>query len=176
VTTPATGGLHYPSWYQGGNPDAEMLMQVLFQPLLGTTQVSDANNQPAMAPTYVVTYLPNPDVYDAWLAEGYAYLRAYRMGGAYNFDQNRDEPRVALAALTQSRDTSWYLIEFVRQVLNAYESGAPVAGATGVTLTMAGEVGGPQLIPEIIQDDRLVQITVGLHTKQAGIPKYKTFL
>jgi hypothetical protein len=176
VTTPTPTGLYFPPWYQGGNPDAEILMQLLFQPMLGTTQIPDASGNLAWSPTYVVSWLPVPAVYDPWLNDGYAYLRAYRMGGPYNFDQNRDEPRVALAALTRSRDTSWYLMEFVRQVLNGYESGGTVEGAPGVTLTMAGEVVGPQQIPELIQDDRLVQITVGLHTKQAGIPNYKSLL
>lgn len=153
-----------------------MLMQTLFQPLLGTTQIPDANGNLAWSPTYVVTYLPNPDVYDPWLNQGNAYLRAYRMGGGFNHTERRDEPRVALAALTRSRDTSWYLIEFVRQVLNGYQSGGTVDGAPGVTLWMAGEVVGPQQIPEIIEDDRLVQITVGLQTRLPGLPKYKSFL
>lgn len=176
MTTPTPPGLYFPDWYQGGSPDIEILMQLLFQPLLGTAEIPDANGNLAWSPTYVVTYLPNPDVYDPWLKAGYAYLRAYRMGGPFNYDQKRDEPRVAIAALTQSRDTSWYLLEFVRQVLNAYEDGATVDGAPGVTLWMAGEVVGPQQIPEIIQDDRLVQITVGLQTRKPGLPKYKSFL
>lgn len=176
MTTPTPGGLHFPPWYEGGNPDAEILMQLLFQPMLGTSQIADANGILAWSPTYVVTWLPNPDVYNPWLNQGNAYLRAYRMGGPFNYEQKRDEPRVALAALTRSRDTSWYLIEFVRQVLNGYEDGGTVDGAPGVTLWMAGEAAGPQQIPEIIQDDRLVQITVGLQTRKPGLPKYKSFL
>lgn len=175
MTTPAPQGLHFPDWYEGGYPDIEILMQLLFQPLLGTAQIPDANGNLAWSPTYVVSWLPNPDVYNPWLDSGNAYLRAYRMGGGINYDQRRDQPRVALAALTRSRDTSWYLMEFVRQVLNGYQNGAPVAGATGITLWMAGELAGPQQIPEIIQDDRLVQTTVELQTRRP-IPDYKRFL
>lgn len=172
MTTPTPSNITFPDWYAGGYPDIEMLMQVLFQPLLGTSQNTDGS----WNPTYVVTYLPNPAIYNPWLDSGNAYLRAYRIGGAFNDAEKRDEPRVALAALTRSRDTSWYLIEFVRQVLVCYERGGAVAGAPGVTLYYAGEVVGPQQTPEIIQDDRLVQITVGLQTKKPGLPHYKSFL
>lgn len=172
MTTPAPNYLTFPDWYEGGYPDIEILLQLLFQPLLGTVQNTDGS----WTPTYVVTWLPEPDTYDPWLDSGCAYLRAYRMGGGINYDQNRDEPRVALAAVTRRRDDSWYLIEFVRQVLNAYQRPGRIAGAPGVTLTMAGEVVGPQQIPEIIQDDRLVQITAGFHVAKPGIPNYVSSL
>lgn len=171
MTTPAPANITFPDWYQGGYPDVEMLMQLLFQPLLGTVQNADGS----WTPTYVVTWLPTPDVYNPWLDNGCAYLRAYRMGGGINYDNNSDEPRVAIAAVTRRRDDSWYLIEFVRQVLNAYQRGGTVPGAPGVMLYMAGEVVGPQQVPEIIQDDRLVQITVGFRVKKPT-PDYKKFL
>lgn len=175
MTTPLPANLTFPDWYAGGFPDIEMLMQKLFQPMLGTIQTPNDPTS-AYAPTYVVSYLPQPAIYNPWLDQGYGYLRAYRMGGGINFDQNRDEPRVALAALTRRRSDSWYLIEFVRQILNAYQRGGQVPGVPGVTLWMAGEGVGPQQIPEIIENDRLVQITVALHTKRAGLPDYKRLL
>lgn len=167
MTTPAPAYLSFPDWYKGGFPDVEILMQLLFQPLVGTSQ----NPEGSWTPTDVVTFLPEPNTYNAQLSSG-AYLRVYRMGGRINFDQNKDETRVAIAALTRRRDDSWYLIEFVRQVLNCYQRGGIIPGAPGVMVWMAGEVVGPQQIPEIIQDDRLVQITVELHTKKS-IPNYR---
>lgn len=150
-----------PDWYEGGYPDVEKLLRTLFQPLLANTSV--------------VSWLPKPDTYQAQIASGSSYLRTYRTGGRINFDQRRDEPKVQFAALTGSRDDSWALIEFVRQILNVYEGGGTVAGAPGVQLWCAGEVVGPQLIPELLQDDRLVPVTIELHTRKS-IPDYNKFL
>lgn len=157
--TPTPSLITYPAWYGGGFPDIEILMADLFQPLLGGVEV--------------VSWLPEPNTYNAQLDAGYGYLRAFRMGGKINYDQKRDEPKVQLAALTRKRDDSWQLIEFIRQVLDAYQLGGVVPG-TGISLTMAGEVVGPQLVPEIIQDDRLVPITFELHTKKPkGLKNYR---
>jgi hypothetical protein len=152
----------YPAWYKGGNTDIEMLVSSLFTPLIGGVEV--------------VSWLPDANTYNAQLSSGGGYLRTYRVGGRFNFDQNRDETRAQIAALTRSRDESWYMIEFVRQTLFAFAFGANVPG-TGVRLTMAGEVIGPQQIPELIQDDRLVPITVELHTaRPKGLPNYRASL
>jgi hypothetical protein len=172
VTTPLPAVLTFPDFYAGGYPDIEILLQSLFQPLVGTQQNTDGS----WTPCYVVTFLPDPDIYNAWLDQGFGYLRVYRMGGKINYDQNRDEPRVAIAGLTRRRDDSWYLIEFVRQMLNAFQRGGTVPG-TPYELTMAGEVVGPQQIPEIIQDDRLVQLTFELHVKKPkALPNYRVAL
>lgn len=152
----------FPAWYQGGNPDTEKLLESLFAPLL--TDV------------LFVPWLPKPDTYEDQLNSGKAFLRIARVGGRMNLDQNRDEPRVQLAAVAKSRQTSWDLIEFCRQVLWSFQRGGIVPGTTH-TLYTAEEVLGPQLIPENIVEPRLVPATFGLLTrKPKGLPNYRQAL
>lgn len=152
----------YPAWWAGGFPDAEKLLRALFTPLLGGVTVG--------------SWLPATDAYEAQLAAGGGFLRLYRTGGRINRDQNRDEPRIQIAALTRSRDDSWELIEFCRQVLDGYAAGG-IVPATSHKLVCTGEVVGPQLLPELIVDDRLVPITVELLTwRPKGLPDYRTAL
>jgi hypothetical protein len=151
----------FPVWWQGGYPDIEKLMRALFQPLLTNVEV--------------VSWLPKPDVYETQLSAGKGYLRCYRTGGKINRDQNRDEPKVQLAALTRHRDDSWELIEFARQVGEAFIRGALVPG-TPTQLECSGEVVGPQLIPELIADDRLVPITLEFYTWRPRDFKYRQAL
>lgn len=81
-----------------------------------------------------------------------------------------------LAALTKSRDASWELIEVARQVLEQFEATAIVPG-TIHKLHCAGEILGPQLIPEQIRAERLVPVTFTLHTwKPKGLGNYREAL
>lgn len=148
----------YPAWYRGGFPNAEDLVKTLFAPLLtGVTAVS---------------WLPKQDEVEQTLNAGGGYLRVYRSGGSINRPQNRDEPNVQFVALTRSRDKSWELIEFVRQVLEQFESTAVVPG-TIHKMHCAGELLGPQLTPGEMRDDRIVPVTFTLHTwKPGGLGNY----
>ncbi|CAN5147254.1 hypothetical protein BH11ACT6_BH11ACT6_34920 [soil metagenome] len=132
----------YPDWYQGGYPDVEAILKEYFSQLLtGVT---------------VVSYLEQD--YVQRLQDGEAFLRIARTSGHINGDQNRDEARIQTAALTPSRDDSWELIEFVRQVYDAinHRGGLTLGGAL---IRQTGEVVGPQLIPEQIRESRLVPAT-----------------
>jgi hypothetical protein len=152
-----------PNWYDPakGCPDVEKdIIRPLFQPLLTTTNV--------------VSWIPKPDIYQAELAAGRSYLRAYRTGGAWNEDQRRDEPRVQFAALCQSRDESWRLIKFVREILRGFIRDGGIVN--GYAVTVDGEVAGPQLIPELLQDDKLVPITIQIYTWPKGLPDYRAAL
>jgi len=152
-----------PSWYVGGCPDIERdVLYPLFQPLLTNTNV--------------VSWIPKPDVYTATLTAGGGYLRTYRTGGAWNDIEKRDEPRVQFAILRPSRDESWQLAEFVRQVLISLIRQAAVIPGTAIELSAEGEVAGPQLIPEMLQDDKLVPITWQLYTRKKGMPDYHSAL
>lgn len=154
-----------PAWYHGGYPDIEKLVRTLFQPML--TGIS------------VVSWLPKPSTYEDVLSTSEGFLRCYRTGGSINRDQKRDEPRVQFAALTRSRDDSWELIEFVRQTLEAFGDGNGSYGVVPSTSTLLGcpgEVVGPQLIPELLQDDRLVPVTYELWTKRPDGLKYSQAL
>lgn len=153
----------YPVWYQGGFPDVEQVLRDLFGPLL--TGVS------------VVSWLP-PD-YATHLAAGSSYLRVFRMGGRANIDSRNwvDETRVQLAALSASRDESVGLSEFARQVLLAYTDGGHVVSTATTFIQYAGELVGPQLIPEQMRDERLVVFTAEIHVdRPRGLPYYRDAL
>lgn len=150
-----------PAWAGPGCPDIERdILRPLFQPHLTDTNV--------------VSWIPKPDVYNTQLAAGISYLRTYRIGGAWNDEQRRDEPRVQFAALCPSRDESWELIGFVRDVLRCFIRQTGVVN--GHKLSGEGEVAGPQLIPELLQDDKLVPITFQLYTWPTQTPDYRAQL
>lgn len=153
--------------YAGGYPNIENLLKTAFSPLLDGSGIT---------PTY---WLPKPTKIEEYFdAGGKGYLRMFRTGGAINPIERRDEPRVQLAGLTRSRDDSWELIEMVRQVLTeGYGAAASVVPGTIHKLQASGEVVGPQLIPELLQDDRLVPITVEFYTwRRKGLPNYRQAL
>lgn len=146
--------ISYPAWWdrsQSGFPNIENLLKTLFTPMISGVTV-----------TY---WLPSDEsIIEDTLASGGGFLRIYRTGGRTNYEQNRDEPNVQLAALTKSRDASWDLIEFARTgVLSQFEKAAVVPG-TQHQLKCEGEVVGPQIIPELMRDERLVPATFTLHT------------
>lgn len=156
-----------PQWdgvWQGGCPDVEKdILLPLFTP-----QFANVN---------VVSWIPKPDVYLAQLEAGRGYLRIYRTGGAWNDNENRDEPRVQFAALMPSRNDSWDLINFTREVLHQFIRETSVVPGTAHKLAAEGEIAGPQLIPELLQDDKLVPITFQLFTwKPKGLPDYRAAL
>jgi hypothetical protein len=151
MSSPVT--ISYPDWWDrdlNGYPDIEKLLADYLGPMIT-----------GITTTY---WLPDQQTIDETLANGGGFLRIYRVGGSINDEQNRDEPNVQIAALTQSRDKSWDLIEFVRTgVLEQFRKAAVVPG-TKYQMHMAGGLVGPQLIPEQLRDDRLVPMTVTLHT------------
>jgi hypothetical protein len=158
--------LTLPGWYNPARslPDVEKdVLRPLFQPILTGSNVD------------VVSWIPIPDVYNAKLAAGGGYLRTYRTGGAWNEQQKRDEPRVQVAALMPSRDESCKLINFVRAVLISLIRETGVIPGTTIELSAEGEVAGPQIQLELLQDDKLVPITWQLFTKQ-GVPDYRAAL
>lgn len=156
----------YPAWYQGGCPDVERVLRDLLASLLPDVSV--------------VSWLP-PD-YANQLLDGTAFIRVFRMGGRLNIENRNwvDETRVQVAALTASRNDSWALIEFVRQVLYSFRDGGTVSvtsnGSTAF-IEVPGEVVGPQLIPEAMRDERLVPVTFDVYTdRPRGLPNYRAEL
>jgi hypothetical protein len=157
----------FPDWWEvgrGGYPNIQKLTRTVFDGLLTNVKL--------------LSWFPDPDVYEQHLAAGGGYLRTYRTGGQINLSQNRDEPKVQFAALTRSSDDSWELIEFVRQVLEeGYGRAAAIVPGTTYELKSAGEVVGPQLIPDLIGDDRLVPITYQFYVpRPKGLPNYRQIL
>lgn len=157
----------FPDWWTvgaGGYPNIQKLTRQIFNGLLTNVEV--------------LSWFPEQAAYEAQLADGGGYLRTYRTGGTIDRDNNCDEPKVQFAALTRSSDDSWELIEFVRQVLEeGYGRAAAVVPGTIYELKAVGEVVGPQLIPELIADDRLVPITYGFRVpRPKGLPNYRQLL
>lgn len=149
--------LTLPTWWtehrDGGFPNIENLLKHLMVDKCGDD-------------VEVTYWLPKPDVIRERLEAGKGYLRLYRTGGAINRQDNHDQPRVQVAALTPSRDDSWELIEMFRQVAELFERAKVVPG-TPHKLQCNGEVVGPQLLPELLADDRLVPITLEFFTWRA---------
>lgn len=152
----------FPDWYQGGFPDIEELLKTFYEPHLTDVEF--------------VPWFPKPTVYEEQLQAGKAFVRFARTGGRINFDQNRDEPRVQIAALMRSRKQTWKLIEFMRQTLWDGFKKAAVVPTTTYMLQASEEVLGPQLIPENIVEPRLVPITFGLFTWKPGGTNYRQAL
>lgn len=157
----------FPEWWTvgaAGYPNAQKLTRKVFDGLLTNVELT--------------SWFPQPDKYEAHLAAGKGYLRTYRTGGRINRKENRDEPKIQIAALTRSSDDSWELIEFVRQVLESgYGETTSIVPGTTHKLYAVGEVVGPQLIPELILDDRLVPITYEFHTwRPKGLPNYRQLI
>lgn len=166
----------YPSWWRGGCPDVERTIKDLFTYTQNLAAVDLTGIQ-------VVSWLPQPIDAAAWLNQGNGYLRVYRTGGAVDRDKHPwvDITRVQIAAWCTSRDASWGLIEYVREILGVFVDGGTVKRSTtslsGLTTTfirVPGELVGPQLLPEQIRDDRLVPVTFEIQTdRPKGLPDYR---
>ncbi len=156
----------YPTWWTDGvdgYPNVENLLKTLFVPQL-----------PGLTVTY---WMPPEDQIQAILLAGGGILRIYRTGGSIDHDNNVDLPKVQIAALTRSRDASWGLIEFVRTgVLESFRPRAAVVPGTIHKLKCDGEVVGPQIIPELMRDERLVPATFALQTWRTNEQSYRQAL
>jgi hypothetical protein len=165
-----TSAIVYPDWYQGGRYDVERVLRDLF--------TDPANMAQIPAGVKAVSWIP-PD-YAEVLATGTAFLRIFRMGGSINVDSRNwvDQPRVQFAALSAIRDDSWALLTFACEVLDAYRDGGHVmSNSKKIFIQVAGEIVGPQLIPEQMRDERLVTVTYEIHVdRDRRLPYYRTAL
>ena len=134
-------------------------METLFTPMLsGVTPVH---------------WWPSDSEIETTLNAGDGFLSIYRTGGSINHEQNRDEPNVQFVALTKSRDASWGLIEFIRQVLYKYMDAGSVVPGTIHQLACVGEILGPSLTRAELRDERIVPATFKLLTwKPKGLGNY----
>jgi hypothetical protein len=169
----------YPEFWRGGCPDVERTIRDLF------THPENVAAQ-GLSGVNVVSWLPKPAEAAAWFAQGNGYLRVFRLGGPEDRTRKAyvDQTRVQIAAWTENRDDSWELIEYVREMVWAYEKGgtvhrsaATLSGLTTTYIKVEGELLGPQLIPEQILDDRLVPVTFEIHTdRPKSLPDYRELL
>jgi hypothetical protein len=158
----------FPVWYDTTKTwlDTEFVLKNAFQTWLTATNV--------------LSWLPQSDVILATVQGGGSYLRIFRTGGHLDGDTQRksyvDAARVQFAAIANTRDQSWDIINFVRTVLWAYFIQAGRISGGGITAIMStiGEVEGPQLTPVEFRDERLVPVTFDLEFQRPkGLPDYR---
>ncbi|BAH52291.1 hypothetical protein [Rhodococcus opacus] len=154
----------FPDWYQGSFEDAELLVMDLLQPHL------DDITPQGTACTWL------PDNYGDVLP----IVRVYRQGGSLDYDQMMDAAQVQLGVIGRSREESWAVLGFCREILRAYKRGGTVLREDGVTKThihSCNEMIGPQQIPELNPDFRLVPATFEVVTRYPrGLPDYERVL
>lgn len=152
----------FPSWYRGGWVDVERLLIEFFGELLtGVT---------------TLTWLPPEKTVLEDIQNGTIYLRIFRTGGRIIRDQDSgdiDRTHVQFAAISASRDLSWEVIEFVRNVLYSFDRGGSRMKTTGLyaVISCNGEIVGPALTAEAFRDPRLVPVTFELDVqRRKGLP------
>lgn len=159
----------YPPFYQGGFIDIERLLMDWF-----------ADRAPGLTP--LTWFPPETEVLDK-IQAGTIYLRIFRSGGRIVFDEDNqsevDRPHVQFAAMSSSRDLSWEVIEFVRNMLYPYyRGGGRMETSTGLyaVIKCRGEIAGPSLTPEAFRDWRLVPSTFELDVqRRKGLPSFSKY-
>jgi hypothetical protein len=167
--------LALPDWFKGGFPDREKVVRDALAPILATVDVFDANgvqvfDGPNPRRPYTCTFLP----------EGYGdmlpIIRLYRGGGAADAGVLSDPASVQVAVIADTREESWELMEYCRMWLLSYARGGTVVRADGSTtlIDSVGELVGPQQVPEMNPDKRMVPLTFRVVCrKPRGLPDYE---
>ncbi|MEU2013108.1 hypothetical protein [Nocardia sp. NPDC019302] len=167
--------LELPDWYEGGFPDRELVVMDALQPVLDLVDVLDADgNQVFDGPD------PRRPLACTWLPADYSnhlpVVRVFRGGGAADADVMRDPAAVQVAVIADTRAESWELLEFCRQWLLSFNRGGLVARADGsrTLIDCIEELVGPQQLPELNPDKRLVQLNFRVVCrKPKGLPDYQ---
>lgn len=156
--------LTLPDWYKGGYPDRERVVMDLLRPFLNLVVAENGT-----VPT-VYSYIP--DGY----AEILPIVRVYRGGGAADVGNLSDPASVQIGVIADTREDSWVLMEYCRQIMGTYANGGGVKRKDG-SWTMVDsieEMVGPQQLPELNPDKRLVPLTFRVVCrKPRGLPDYK---
>jgi hypothetical protein len=153
--------VQFPDWYEGGFPDREQLVMDLVQKYLDL-----------LAPQgLAVTWLP--DNFNELVEAGTVIVRVYR--GGMGADGLWDSAAVQLGVIAQSREDSWAVMEYLRQMMLSYEHGGPVRRADGSIsyVDSIEEMNGPQQIQELVPDFRLVPVTFNVECRRPReLPDY----
>ncbi|MFR9767054.1 hypothetical protein [Nocardia sp. SC052] len=151
----------FPDWWEGGWPDAELVALDLAQYYLNL-----------LTPTgLAVTWLP--DDFADLVEAGTPVVRAYR--GGMGAEGLWDPAAVQLGVIARKRSTSWEVLEYLRQMFLSYEHGGPVRRADGsiTYVDCIEEIVGPQQLPELNPDDRLVPATYRIELRRPrNLPDY----
>lgn len=151
----------FPDWYEGGWPDREEVVMDLVQTYLDLLTPQGK----------AVTFLTQED--GALIDSGVPVVRVFR--GGLNADGLWDPAAVQLGVIAQTRKDSWDVMEYLRQILLSFEHGGPVRRADGsiTLLTEVSEMGGPQQLPELDFEHRLVLGTFNVECRLPDtVPDY----
>lgn len=159
----------------GGFPDRELVTRYLLQPVLNLIGVLDSNGDPILDEGVprrpeVVSHLP------ADYTKLLPLIRVYRGGGAADRGALADPASVQLATICDTREESWALAEFIRQWMLSYSRGGPVKNPDGsyTLVDEIAELNGPQLVPELNPDIRMIPITYRVQCRRPrGLPDYQ---
>lgn len=152
--------LAFPPWWVGGFPDREEVVMDALQPILDLVDVLDADGEPLLDGG-----LPRRPLACTWLPDDFAsrlpLVRVYRGGGAAESVALKDPANVQVATIGRTRAESWELAEYCRQWLLSFARGGTVHRADGSTTLVdcIEEFIGPQQLPELSPDSRLVPLT-----------------
>jgi hypothetical protein len=167
--------LGLPGWYGGGFPDAELVVIDILQPMLNLVDVFDSNGAPVLdggsaRRPLACTFLPER------YGEHLPIVRVYRGGGTADDNIMRDSAAVQVAVIADTRQESWQLLEMCRQWLLSFNRGGSVAraGGSATLVDRIEELVGPQQLPELNPDKRLVQLNFRVVCrKPRGLPDYQ---
>lgn len=137
----------FPDWWEGGYPDRELVVLDLVQKYL------DLLTPQGLACTWL------PDNVTELVDSGIPVVRVYRGGGTEH--GLFDAAAVQIAVIANTRADSWAVMEYLRQIMLSYERGGPVRREDGSITMLASvdEIVGPQQLPELNPDHRLVPAT-----------------
>jgi hypothetical protein len=167
--------LAFPDWYRGGFPDREKVVQDALAPILSTVDVFDDTGAQIFdggipRRPHTCTFL------DKDYADMLPIIRLYRGGGAADAGVLADPASVQVAVIADTREESWSLMEYCRMWLLSYARGGTVVRADGSTtlIDSVGELVGPQQVPELNPDKRMVPLTFRVVCrKPRGLPDYE---
>ncbi|WP_328439111.1 phage tail termination protein [Nocardia puris] len=153
--------IEFPDWYQGGFPDRELVVMDLVQTYLNLCTPA------GLACTWL------PDNVNALVDAGTPVVRVYR--GGLGADGLWDAAAVQLGVIAATRADSWSVMEYLRQIMLSYEHGGPVRREDGsiTMLQSVSEIVGPQQLPELNPDHRLVPATFRVECRiPRDVPDY----
>lgn len=153
--------LTFPDWWHGGYPDRELVVMDALQLVLDLVDVLDEHGNPVLdehgdpVRPLACTWLPDN------FADRLPIVRVHRGGGATSGSSKQDPANVQVATIGRTREEAWALAEYCRQWLLSFERGGSVPRADGTTtlIDCIEEFTGPQQMPEILPDARLVPLT-----------------
>lgn len=169
----------FPSWWRGGRWAVEELLADLFE-------FEENAAAAGLSGVRVEPFVTKDSDRGPHLSAGNGFLLVHRRGGSFNRESWVDESVVDLVALTTTRRQSNRLMEYVTDVLLEFDpelGGGTVhrspdyvhrSGLSTTFMTVPGEAVGPQLIPELLRDERFVPATWEIHAdRPKGLPDYR---